>query len=93
MKHEVIDNRDMHRFEIEVDGMKAIAEYEIAGDTMVLTHTKVPFSHQGEGIGEALARAALDSARAQHLKVDPRCKYMAAFIERHDEYQDLLSNT
>jgi predicted GNAT family acetyltransferase len=92
MSVNVVDNRERHRFEAEIDGMPAFAEYEMSGNTMILTHTVVPSSHQGEGVGEALARAALDSARAHNYRVEPRCTYMAAFIKRHREYQDLVDS-
>lgn len=91
MKLDVKDNAENHRFEAEVDGMMAIAEYAISGSTITFTHTVVPEHHRGQGIGEDLAHAALDSARARHLKVIPQCKFIAAYIDKHVEYQDLLA--
>ena len=45
---------------------------------------------EGQGIGGTLARAALDFARAEKLKVVPMCQFIAAFIKRHHEYRDLV---
>ena len=39
----------------------------------------------------AAMRAALADARAAGRKVVPACSYVAKFIERHREYQDLLA--
>ncbi|MGZ3710077.1 MAG: GNAT family N-acetyltransferase [Bdellovibrionota bacterium] len=45
---------------------------------------------EGRGIGNVLARTALDYARSNGLRVVPRCKFISAFIKRHAEYQDLV---
>ena len=59
-------------------------------DTMVVIHTVVQPEHEGQGVGSALARAALDHAREKKMVVIPECEFVRAFIERHEEYQSLL---
>ena len=86
----VRDNRAEQEFELDVDGHRAIAAYQIEGDTIVFTHTLVPEAIAGRGIASKLIRAALDSARDQRLKVVPQCPFVAAYIKRHPEYRDLL---
>ena len=88
---QVTDNTTQSRFELNVEGAVAFAEYVMDGDTIVLTHTEVPAALSGEGIGSALARGVLDNVRRRGLKVLPRCEFMAAYIERHPEYGDLLA--
>jgi predicted GNAT family acetyltransferase len=44
---------------------------------------------EGRGIGSALARGVLDTARALGLKVVPICPFVKAFMDRHPEYDDL----
>ncbi|MBN8848909.1 MAG: N-acetyltransferase [Sphingomonas sp. 67-36] len=87
----VRDNRAEQEFELDVDGHRALAAYQIEGDRIVFTHTLVPKALEGRGIGSKLIRAALDSARDQGLKVVPQCSFVRAYIERHDEYRDLLA--
>jgi predicted GNAT family acetyltransferase len=36
-------------------------------------------------------RGALEQARAQNLKVVPRCSFVAAYLARHPEFTDLLA--
>lgn len=79
------------RFEVEKDGHLAVLEYRLQGDRMIITHTGVPPALEGQGIGSRLARAALDHARAQGLKVVALCSFVAAYIQKHPEYQDLLA--
>lgn len=85
------DNPERHRFEADLgDGSVAIAEYRLGDGKIVFTHTKVPSAHEGKGIGSALIRFALDSARERGLQVVPICPFFAAYIKRHEEVQDLL---
>jgi len=87
----VRDNRAEQEFELEVDGRRAIAAYQREGDRIVFTHTHVPKAIEGRGIGSKLIRAALDQVRDERLKVVAQCPFVAAFIERHPEYRDLLA--
>ena len=86
----VTDNPAAHRFESNIDGRIAVAEYERRGRTIIFTHTEVPRELRGRGIATALARAALDQARAEGLEVVARCQLIAGFIEEHPEYQSLV---
>ncbi|MEO7368352.1 MAG: GNAT family N-acetyltransferase [Gemmatimonadaceae bacterium] len=90
MKAAVRRNAAVNRFEIEVDGELAVSNYLMRGNTIYFIHTEVPPSLEGKGIGNTLALASLDYARANNLRVVPRCQFIAAFIERHEEYQDLV---
>lgn len=79
------------RFEVEKDGHLAVLEYRLQGERMIITHTGVPPALEGQGIGSRLARAALDHARAQEWRVVALCSFVAAYIQKHPEYQDLLA--
>lgn len=79
------------RFEAEVDGHLAVAEYLLEGDRQTFTHTLVPVELRGRGIAEALVRTALEDARAHGRRVVPQCSYVARFIGRHAEFQSLLA--
>ena len=88
---DVRDNPAAHRFEVELDGHLAVADYRLEGTTMVLPHVGVPPELEGRGIGSALAKFALDEARARGLKVVPSCPFVASYIQRHPAYQDLVA--
>ena len=89
----VKDNPGENRFEANIDGRIAIAEYIRRGPMIIFTHTEVPPELRGRGIATALAKGALDQARAQGLEVVARCPTIANFIERHPEYQSLVRNS
>ncbi len=87
----VIDNANESRFELETGGATAIAAYARAGDTITFTHTVVPEEMQGHGLGSQLIAAALHSARAQGLSVVPQCGFVAAYIDEHPDFADLIA--
>lgn len=88
---EVRDNIASHRFELEIDDQVAKAWYRKQGEIITFTHTDVPEAMSGRGVGSRLARGALDAARAAGERVVALCPFIAAFIRRHAEYQDLLA--
>jgi len=82
---EVRHDASAHRFTAEVEGQRAVLEYEIVGDTMIITHTGVPAAIGGRGIAGELVRAALDTARTAGWQVHSVCSYAAAFIAKHPD--------
>jgi uncharacterized protein len=67
------------------------AEYRPAGaDRVILSHTVVDDGHEHEGLGSRLAAGVLDDLRAKGTVVIPTCPFMAAYIDRHPEYGDLV---
>ena len=89
---EVRDNPATSRFEMASADAVAFVEYMRAGDRIVLIHTEVPEALSGRGVGSKLVRGTLEAVRTEGLKVVPRCEFVAAYIERHSEYRDLLAH-
>jgi predicted GNAT family acetyltransferase len=92
MASDIRDNTSSHRFELEIDDQVAKAWYRLQGNVITFTHTDVPAALSGQGVGSRLAKGALDTARAAGQKVVALCPFIAAYIKRHREYQDLLVN-
>ena len=88
---EVADNPAEHRFELVEDEQTAFAAYRLDGDTITFTHTIVPRELEGHGVGSRLVGAALDDVRGRGLKVVAQCSFVAGYIERHPDYNDLLA--
>lgn len=81
------------RYELPVDGGVAFATYARKGDALAITHTHTPPELQGRGIASRLVKAMLADIRQQGLKVIPQCSFVADYIARHPEEQDLLPDT
>jgi hypothetical protein len=85
------NNTAAHRYEIASDGQLAgFAEYNVLTDALLFTHTEILPAFEGQGLGSRLARHALDDVRAQGKHAIPVCQFIAAFIRKHPEYQDLV---
>jgi predicted GNAT family acetyltransferase len=90
LSSKVSHNAARERFELALDGGTALCVYRRQGDALLLTHTEVPPAHEGQGLAAVVVQATLDWARAQGLRVRPLCSYVAAYMRRHPETQDLL---
>ncbi len=88
----VTDNEAARRYEAYVDGQLALLQYRRSGDSLDLVHTEVPEELEGQGIGGKLARFALEDARVHRWAVIPSCPFVASYIHRHPEYQDLVAD-
>jgi predicted GNAT family acetyltransferase len=91
MAEEVLNNETRGRYELHAEGGLAVAYYEPRGNAIAFTHTVVPERLQGRGIASILIKAALANVRRQGLKVIAECRFVARYIERHPEEQDLLA--
>jgi len=87
---DVRDNPALNRFELDVEGGVAVAYYRAAPGHITITHTEVPTTLRGRGIGSVLVRGALELARAQGLKVASGCPFVSAYLGKHPEFNDLL---
>jgi predicted GNAT family acetyltransferase len=90
MSRAVQHNLAQQRFEWLEDGMLSVLDYQLQNGVMAITHTGVPEAVGGRGIAADLAKSALDTAREQGWGVRPLCSYVAAYIRRHKEYEDLV---
>lgn len=95
---DVVNNTDRHRYELRSDGeLAGVAVYGRKGASpgadngiVRMVHTEVYDKFEGKGFGGKLARAALDDVRAKEMKVIADCPFIARWIDRHPDYQDLL---
>lgn len=68
------------------------AVYARRDSVIVFTHTAIDEQQQERGLGTTLVAGALDQARRAGDRVEPRCPFVAEFIERHPDYADLLAD-
>ncbi len=87
----VTDNVDRQRFELRLDDFVAFIAYTKSGDRISFDHTEVPRELGGRGVGGRLAQGALELARAQGLKVIPRCTFIAGYLQKHAEFAALVA--
>ena len=88
---EVKNNEDEQLYEAKLDGQVATLFYEREGNSIIFLHTEVPPALEGHGIGNKLARTALEDAGEHKLAVVPLCPFVASYIRHHTEYLSLLT--
>lgn len=86
------NNESEDRYEAYVDGTLAgYAEYRLHDGIIEFDHTVVDDEFEGQGVGSTLAQEALDDVRADgSRKVKATCEFIADWIDKHPDYQDLL---
>ena len=86
-------NDERGRFEAIIDGEVAgFSEFSLGEGRIEFTHTVVEDAFEGKGVGGALVSQALDQVRAEGLAVVATCKFVRGYIQRHQEYADLLAS-
>jgi uncharacterized protein len=87
---EVVHNAAGQQFELRFAGHLCLLQYRVADGRMIIYHTEVPEAIEGRGLATRMTKAALDFARSENLRVQPRCSYAAAYIRKNPEYADLV---
>jgi uncharacterized protein len=87
----VVSVPEASRYELWLDGrLIGLLLYRRRDGRIVLTHTEVVRACEGRGFGSRLAAAALEDARREGLVVVPLCSFIAHYVERHPEYEQLV---
>lgn len=71
----VRDNKAQSRFELDVDGGVAFANYRLTPAAVIITHTETPRVLRGQGIASKLVEGALALIRADCRKVVGACGF------------------
>jgi predicted GNAT family acetyltransferase len=85
----VRDDKVRSRFELDVNGAIAFANYRLAGDRVIITHTETPPALRGRGIASELVKGALELIRADGHKVVAGCSFVVDYLAQHPEVADL----
>jgi predicted GNAT family acetyltransferase len=91
------DLRDVltdHRFEqgfSDPEGQlrTVFADYAVQGNTRVILHVEADPALRGTGAAGRFMQALAEHARAEGLKLAPRCSYAVAWLKRHPEFDDI----
>jgi uncharacterized protein len=87
----VRDNKALSRFELDVSGGIAFANYRRTPSALIITHTETPRALRGQGIASELVEGALQLIRADGSKVIAGCGFVVDYLHKHPEFADLLA--
>ena len=90
---DVIQNQELDRFELVLDGeLAGYSAYQLTDDSIIFTHTEILKQEREHGLGGRLVREALDQVRDHtDYRVVAQCPFVAKFMSEHPEYQELLT--
>ncbi len=84
-------DEQQQRYVLEVDGKElGVASYQQDGERQVFTHTEVDPSLEGQGMGSKLIRESLEDVRTRGNRIVPQCEFVAAYVNKHDEWSDIV---
>ncbi|HEX8470872.1 MAG TPA: GNAT family N-acetyltransferase [Brevundimonas sp.] len=66
------------------------ADYASQGSQRAILHVEADDELRGTGAAGKFMQSLADHARAEGLKLTPRCSYAVAWFKRHKDYQDIL---
>ncbi|WP_019197037.1 GNAT family N-acetyltransferase [Afipia birgiae] len=87
----VRNNTALSRYELDVDGTVAFADYRLSPGKVTITHTETPRALRGRGIASKLVQGALEQIRADGLKVVAGCGFVVDYLEKHPEFADVAA--
>ena len=87
----VTDALEHSRYEAHLESeLVGFLEYIVKRGRLALIHTEVLPEYEGQGVGSALVRHALDDARARELRVIAICEYVQGYLTRHPGDEDIV---
>jgi predicted GNAT family acetyltransferase len=91
----VTEVAEKERFEARdpAGALAGVVTYQLTGNVVAYTHTRVEPAFEGQGAGSALARAVMDDARARNRLVVPICPFLAGWLDRHPEYEQMVARS
>jgi len=88
----VVHHPEDEYYELLVDGHQAgLLVYHVIGSHLSITHTVVEPTYRGQGLSWVLVGRALDDIRTRDVTVSNYCAVVRRFVEKHPEYDDILS--
>lgn len=77
------DNTGKNRFELELDGGIAVADYTRDGNTVSVNRVFVPEELRGQGAAGQIMAEIVKAAEKNGDKIIPVCSYAVAWMEKH----------
>jgi predicted GNAT family acetyltransferase len=83
--------QESDRFSISVDGQQVgFTEYADRDGQRIFPHTEVADEFEGRGLATILVNEALQTTRADGLRIVAVCPLVAAFVKKDHEFDDVV---
>ncbi|WP_269716021.1 GNAT family N-acetyltransferase [Caulobacter sp. NIBR2454] len=78
------DNAQAGRYELDVDGKLAWADYRRHDGVLIIPHVEAEMALRGTGAADRLMRQVAVAAKAEGTRIIPTCGYAQAWLRRHE---------
>lgn len=76
------DNSREGRFELDIAGQTAFANYRRTDDGLLVFHVETPRALRGQGVAARLMEHVFETARSEGREVIPFCSYASSWMRR-----------
>ncbi|MBV8848262.1 MAG: N-acetyltransferase [Methylobacteriaceae bacterium] len=76
------DNSHDGRFELDVEGQIAFANYRRSDKGLIIFHVETPRALRGQGVAARLMEHVLAAARAEGRELIPFCSYASSWMRQ-----------
>ena len=83
------DNAHKGRFELDIGGEIAFANYRRTDEGLLIFHVETPRALRGQGVAGELMQHVLDTARTEKLELIPFCSYASSWMRRQRQRERL----
>ena len=88
---EIEHQKENNRYVLNIDNQIAKIEYEINNSKMYLTHSEVPNSLRGRGIGKILVTKTFEKLTEEGYRAVAICSYIKLVAIRSEKWKDIIS--
>jgi len=74
------------------DRLAGFIRYTVDDNVVTLVYTDVDPVFEGQGVGVGLVEGTLRDLRERGLRAEPVCPFVAAYMRRHPEWDDLRAS-
>lgn len=85
MSETFYNNQEKSRFELDVGGQIAWADYRLQDKTLFIDHVEAPASLRGTGAAGRLMKHVLEAANEEGQSITPICGYAAAWLAKNNK--------
>jgi predicted GNAT family acetyltransferase len=90
------DHADAQRYEQTFEGPdgqagRVWADYAVQGDRRAILHVEAEDALRGSGAAGRFMQSLADHARAEDIRLTPRCGYAVAWFRRHPDQADVIA--
>jgi len=87
----IIHQKKLQRFELIINSEVAFIEYQKRDNQFILSHSEVPVSLRGKGVGKTLVAKTFEYLIANDIKAHATCSYIRIVVMRNPKWHSHIT--